>query len=138
MSRAFTKEHDVVDLTLPPRDVYRATSSMIDRLRGEAAATQDERRLRDLRERLAVAVAVEPPADRHVVGFGATVSVHDAGGSTYRYTIVGDDDFDLATGRIGESSPLARALTGSRVGATVTWERPIGDKLLVVDSVNYS
>jgi transcription elongation factor GreB len=137
MSRAFTKEHDIVDPTLPERTVYRATPATIDVLRGEFAVTLDDARRKDLADRLAIAQAVEPPADPTVAGFGATVAVRDADGSTFRYTIVGDDDFDLASGRIGESSPLARALTGAHAGESVTWDRPIGPKRLTVESVSY-
>jgi transcription elongation GreA/GreB family factor len=138
MSRAFTKEHDIVDPTLPERTVYRATPATIDVLRGEFAVTADAARRKDLADRLAIAQAVEPPADPTTASFGATVTVRDDDGSQYRYTIVGDDDFDLASGRIGESSPLARALTGARAGQTVTWDRPIGPKPLTVESVSYS
>jgi transcription elongation GreA/GreB family factor len=137
MSRAFTKEHDVVDPTLPERSVYRATPAAIDVLRGEYAVTIDDARRKDLAELLAIAQAVEPPADPTAAGFGATVTVRDADGSSYRYMIVGDDDFELASGRIGESSPLARALLGARAGEQVTWERPIGPKTLSVEAVSY-
>jgi transcription elongation GreA/GreB family factor len=78
-----------------------------------------------------------PPDDRTVVGYSATVVVEGAGPAPRTFTIVDEDQTDLATGRIGIDSPLAQALLGARAGATVTWHRPVGDANLRVISVSY-
>jgi transcription elongation GreA/GreB family factor len=78
-----------------------------------------------------------PPDDHGVAGYGATVVVEGAGPARRPFTIVDEDQTDLAAGRIGLDSPLAQALLGARAGATVTWHRPVGDRKLRVISVHY-
>jgi transcription elongation factor GreB len=78
-----------------------------------------------------------PPADHRVVGFGATVVVEGVGEEPRTFTIVDEDQTDLAAGRIGYDSPLAQALMGARKGAKVTWHRPVGDRRLRIVSITY-
>lgn len=79
----------------------------------------------------------EPPADRSVVGFGAHVRVDSVGSPESIFTIVGDDEADIPSGKIGISSPLAVALLGKRAGERAVWQRPIGDRHLRVRAVVY-
>ena len=51
--------------------------------------------------------AKQPTRDQ--VRFGATVELADEGDVRRILTIVGDDETDASNGRIGWSSPLARA-----------------------------
>ncbi len=44
------------------------------------------------------------------------------------YTIVGEDESDVASGRISFSSPIARALLGKAVDDTVTVRVPKGTR----------
>jgi transcription elongation GreA/GreB family factor len=108
MSRAFTKERD--DAPEPPILV---------------------------RPRYIEKGAMEPPTDRRLVGFGATVVVEGTGPSARTFRIAGPDATDLAAGRLGLDSPLATALLGARAGATVTWHRPVGDARVKIVSVKY-
>ncbi len=44
------------------------------------------------------------------------------------YTILGEDEADAAAGKISVTSPVARALLGKGVGATVTVRVPKGTR----------
>ena len=108
MSRAFTKERDDAP---PPEPVLVTRRRAVE--------------------------APEPPADRRLVGFGAHVVVEGVGPEPKTFTIAGEDETDVAAGKIGLDSPLAQALIGARAGAKVTWHRPAGDRRLKVVSVKY-
>ncbi|GAC1571190.1 MAG: hypothetical protein NVS3B7_00950 [Candidatus Elarobacter sp.] len=90
-----------------------------------------------LRPRRKGADTPAPPADRAVVGFGATVVVEGVGPKASTFTLVDFDETDLATGRLGMDSPLAEALAGARVGQSVVWHRPSGDRTLTIVSLVY-
>lgn len=98
-----------------------------------------ESRIVHLRESLESAVVVNPPAgnaDR--VRFGATVSVrHEPGGEAARYRIVGADEADVARGWVSWFSPIARALTGARVGDRVHLSLPSGQRELEIVTIEY-
>jgi len=162
MSRAFVKEADgdsVVE-DLPERPVSRhpnlVTPAGLTFLRqrvrellslrhalADSEDMADQQRLksveRDLRyydERASTAVLVDPDAQAggHV-HFGSTVEVRDGEGNPLRFTIVGEDEADVAAGKISWVSPLARALLDAQVEDVVTWRRPAGDKDLTVASI---
>jgi transcription elongation factor GreB len=71
------------------------------------------------------------------VHFGARVKAEDAQGAEHVFSIVGEDETDVARGRVSWQSPLARALIGSRVGDTVTWNRPAGATTLEILGIEY-
>ena len=160
MSRAFIKEPDggPHEDEIPERHVsehanyvtpagLKQLEDEIGRLRAErlgAAADPQEadagerlayldRELRYFTSRLESAILVAPsdrPADE--VAFGARVRVRGSDGSDRSFAIVGEDEADLASGKVSYVSPLARALLGAHVGDTVTWQRPAGDLQLTV------
>jgi transcription elongation GreA/GreB family factor len=140
MSRAFMKERD--DLAEPALVVERVgpvqvTAAGLAALRAQfEAAAGDAERAR-LARVLEEAQVVGPPDDRSTVGFGATVSVDGAAPSRRTFTLVGDVEADPAAGRIGMGSPLAEALLGHRVGETVVWHRPAGDRTLIIRGIAY-
>ena len=111
--------------------------------RGDHALTDSELRHvdRDLRyvsARLESAVVVDPagqPPDE--VAFGAAVTVAQAGADDRTFAIVGEDEADLASGKVSYVSPLADALLGATVGQRVTWHRPAGDVELRVLAISY-
>jgi transcription elongation factor GreB len=74
---------------------------------------------------------------RRMVRFGAKVTVSEADGARRVFTIVGEDEADPEAGKISYVSPLAAALIGSRVGATVLWRRPAGGKQLTIEAIDY-
>ncbi len=97
-----------------------------------------ERDLRYLTARLDTAQLVEPAQqDQHVALFGATVKVEDEAGQQYLFTIVGEDEADIAAHKVSYISPIARALIGRKVGDSVTWRRPAGDLQLDILDINY-
>jgi len=108
-----------------------------DALSGDQLAYVD-RDLRYFTARLESAIPVDLGRQpRRKVAFGAAVGVSENGGKKRTFAIVGEDEADLASGRISYVSPLAEALLEARVGATVLWRRPAGDIELTVESIDY-
>lgn len=84
----------------------------------EADRTAMSRATRDLRywsARRATAQLLEVPADG-VVRFGGSVRIEREDGRAQTWRIVGEDEADPANGSVSHVSPLARALTGKRIG----------------------
>jgi len=78
----------------------------------------DEDRIRELSEHLATAQVVAP-ADREVVGLGASVTVEDEDGKQVTYRLVGAIEADPKRRWLSWQTPIANALWGARVGDTV-------------------
>lgn len=162
MSRAFVKEADGDDAVedLPQRPVsphanyvtpeglrsLREQVRQLQSLRNDLVNSEniaDRQRLksveRDLRyfdERASTALLVEPSTQAYDrVHFGATVEVLDEDNKRLCFTIVGEDEADIASGKISWVSPLARALLDAQVDDVVTWRRPAGDRELTVVSI---
>ena len=51
--------------------------------------------------------------------------------------VVGDDEADVAAGKISWASPLGRAMMGAKVGDTVKWRRPAGDVEVEIVEIAY-
>ena len=97
-----------------------------------------ERDMRYFSQRLESAIAVDPsnePQDE--VHFGATVKAEDEDGTVHFFTIVGEDEADVATGKVSWMSPVGKAMIGARVGDTVKWHRPAGEVELEVLEIHY-
>jgi transcription elongation factor GreB len=168
MSRAFVKEPDegAPDEGLPERQisdhpnyVTPAGLRQLERKVGEledqrlhllAAAEGDDqlaqgqldyvdRDLRYFTRRLETAIFVDPRRQpRRMVKFGAAVTVREQDGAQRTFTIVGEDEADVEAGRISYFSPLAEALLDARLGATVLWRRPKGDRELTIEAIDYA
>ena len=136
MSVAFRRESDEehleprFELPLPPGPnlVTERGYGLIKTRNAEleallVAETHEERRkelLRDVRywrSRLATAQVVPRP-DGSKVAVGTIVTL-DVGGHSRVWRIVGHDEGDAASSRVGFAAPLARALLGSEVGDEV-------------------
>ncbi|WP_394839411.1 GreA/GreB family elongation factor [Pendulispora rubella] len=105
------------------------------------ALTTVHARIRELGERVASAVLVDPRGQPHdEVRFGARVTVRGEHGEQgqRRYEIVGVDEADAPQGWIAFVSPLARALLGKRVGDDVTVRTPRGKEELEILDVAYA
>ena len=89
-----------------------------------------EGRVRMLDDRLARAQIIDPTGQNlDQVRFGLTVVLVDtATDDEVTYTILGEDEADAAKGKISVTSPVARALLGKGVGATVTVRVPKGTR----------
>lgn len=164
MSRAFVKEADDDQSAgeLPERPLndhanyvtprgqellqarLRELQEQRDRLKAEDEPMARQKLLevkRDIRyykAQLERAVVVDPkgqPQDE--VHFGATVTICDADDKRHDFHIVGDDEADVASGRISWASPLAKAMIGSKVGDTVKWQRPAGATEVEIVAVRY-
>ena len=72
------------------------------------------------------------------IWFGATVTIADEDDKQRTVTLVGDDEQDASAGKIGWSSPMARALRGSAVGDLRTVRLPSGEKEWKVVGIEYS
>ena len=84
----------------------------------EADRTAMARATRDLRywsARRASAQLLEVAPDGRV-RFGGSVTIEREDGRTQTWRITGEDEADPAQGSVSHVSPLARALTGKRVG----------------------
>ncbi|HYC44094.1 MAG TPA: GreA/GreB family elongation factor [Burkholderiales bacterium] len=166
MSRAFVKESDddlsageLPERPLPPHANYvtprglellqarvRELTEQHEQLKRESeedsAAKQKLRETdRDLRyfrsqlERASVVDMGNQPRDQ--VHFGAVVKIEDEDGNPQEFAIVGDDEADVAGGKISWASPLARAMIGAKVGDTVTWRRPAGEAEVSIVDIRY-
>jgi transcription elongation factor GreB len=97
-----------------------------------------DRDLRYFTRRFETAILVDPRRQpRRMVRFGAAVTVIEPGGARRTFTIVGEDEADLQVGKISYVSPLAEALLEARVGATVLWRRPAGNRELTIAAIDY-
>lgn len=165
MSRAFLNEDkfeqagdELIERPVSPHPNYitpaglkqlQAAALRLEALRGRLIARKDdpfalqekaeaERDLRYYAARLESAIVIDPasqPADE--VRFGACVKLEDENGDLHQYTIVGEDEADVARNRVSWVSPLARALIGHRVGDLVKWRRPAGDMDLEITEIHY-
>lgn len=97
---------------------------------------RDLRYFRSQLERATLVDTANQPRDQ--VHFGATVRIEDEDGREQEFSIVGDDEADVAAGKISWASPLARAMIGARVGDTVVWRRPAGEAELSIVDIRYS
>ena len=97
---------------------------------------RDLRYFRSQLERATLVDTANQPRDQ--VHFGATVKIEDEDGAEHEFSIVGDDEADVAAGKISWASPLARAMIGARVGDTVVWRRPAGEAEVYIVGIRYS
>jgi transcription elongation factor GreB len=167
MSRAFVKESDddLVAGELPERplpehvnyvtpkglEILQARVRELDerheqlkrQIDEDPEARQKIREIdRDLRyfraqlERATLVDTANQPRDQ--VHFGATVQIEGEEGGEQEFSIVGDDEADVAAGKISWASPLARAMIGAKVGDTVVWRRPAGEAEVYILGIRYS
>lgn len=95
-------------------------------------------RLAALQERLARTQVVDPSRQSpEVVRFGAHVVLSAGDGSERRFQIVGVDEAEPEAGRVAFTSPLARAVNGSRVGDVAGVQTASGVERLVVHAIRY-
>ncbi len=96
-----------------------------------------EGRIREIEAKLANAEIIDPstlPQTGKVV-FGAVVELEDEEGNRLVYQVVGEDEADIAAGRISVSSPIARALVGKSEGDVVDVAAPGGVRSLEIVEV---
>lgn len=98
-----------------------------------------EGRILDLGTKLAQAEVIDPTTIKsQTIVFGATVDLEDQeAGNQVTYQIVGVDEADIKKGKVGITSPIARALIGKKAGDEVTVEAPKGKILYEVLRVRF-
>ena len=92
------------------------------------AKHQLESRIRSLEDRLAQAYIVDPkdlPFDKAFLGTTLELKNLDSG-ELLHYTLVGQDEADLALGKISITSPIGKGLLGKAPGATAEIQIPAG------------
>jgi len=110
-----------------------------DYIYGRKRLREIDRRLGWLSKRMKAAKVVDPrqQADRSRVWFGATVTIADEDDNARTLTLMGDDEADAGSGRIGWNAPLARALRGAAVGDLRRVMLPAGEREYEVTAVTY-
>lgn len=110
-----------------------------DYLYGRKRMREIDRELAHLARRMMAARVIDSAAqpDKARAFFGATIELADEDDDRRMVTLVGDDEQDAGTGRIGWSSPLARALRGASVGDLRTVRLPGGEKEWEVIAIAY-
>lgn len=110
-----------------------------DYLYGRKRMREIDRELTHLARRMKAAKVIEPASqpDADHVWFGASVTIADEDDSQRVLTLVGDDEQDAASGKIGWSAPIARALRGAAIGDLRTVRLPGGEKEWEVVAISY-
>ncbi len=98
-----------------------------------------EGRIQEINGKLARAQVIDPSAIKSdKVVFGATVTLEEQEtGKKMTYKIVGVDEADIKNGKVGITSPIARALIGKSEGDEVVVHAPKGDIRYDVIQINY-
>lgn len=98
-----------------------------------------EGRIQEINGKLALAEVIDPTKIKtDKVVFGATVVLEDEeSGETVKYQIVGVDEADIKKGKVGVTSPIARALIGKKEGEEVTVRAPKGNINYQIVEVSY-
>ncbi|QZP06756.1 GreA/GreB family elongation factor [Caenibius sp. WL] len=111
-----------------------------DYLYGRKRMREIDRELAHLSRRMKAARVIDPAEqpDMSRAWFGATVTIADEDDDHRTITLVGDDEQDAGAGRIGWSSPMARALRGAAVGDLRQVRLPGGEKEWEVIAIAYA
>lgn len=110
-----------------------------DYLYGRKRMREIDRELAHLARRMKAARVVDPArqTDRSRAWFGSTVIIADEDDDRRSLTLVGDDEQDASAGKIGWSSPMARALRGAALGDLRLVRLPGGEKEWEVVAITY-
>ena len=110
-----------------------------DYIYGRKRLREIDRELSHLSRRLKAARMLDPAQqpDRSRAFFGATIALADDDDMHLTITLVGDDEQDASLGRIGWSSPMARALRGAAVGDLRRVLLPGGEKEWEIVTITY-
>lgn len=113
-------------------------SENADYIYGKRRLREIDSRLRFLGQRIDKAEVVNPKELSGVkVVFGATVTVLDEDEQSMTYQIVGEDEWDVKSGKISWKSPVAKALLGKVVGDEVAVKKPQGEESLIIEKIEF-
>ncbi|NQZ46553.1 MAG: transcription elongation factor GreB [Erythrobacter sp.] len=110
-----------------------------DYLYGRKRMREIDRELGYLSRRMKACRVVDPAnqPDRSRVFFGARVELADEEDERRTVQIVGDDEQDAGKGRVGWSSPIAKAIKGASLGDVRTVRLPSGVKEWEIMAIDY-
>jgi transcription elongation factor GreB len=110
-----------------------------DYLYGRKRMREIDGQLKRLSRKMKDAKVVDPrqQPDKSKVFFGATVTIADEDDRHRTVTLVGNDEAEASVGRIGWSTPIARALRGAAVGDLRRVMLPAGEKEYEVMEIRY-
>ena len=110
-----------------------------DYLYGRKRMREIDGQLRRLSKKMKHARVIDPAEqpDKSRVYFGATVTIADEDDNHRTVTIIGNDETDASSGRIGWDAPLARALRGAAVGDVRRVLLPGGEKEVEIMKIGY-
>ena len=110
-----------------------------DYLYGRKRMREIDRELGYLSRRMKACRVVDPAnqPDRSRVFFGARVELADEEDERRTVQIVGDDEQDAGKGRVGWSSPIAKAIKGASIGDVRTVRLPSGVKEWEIMAIDY-
>lgn len=113
-------------------------SENADYIYGKRRLREIDKRLHFLQSRIEYAVVVDPlQLTGEKIVFGSTVTVVNENDDTFVYQLVGQDEFDIKSGKISWKSPVATALLGKKVGDEVKVSKPGGDDYLTIEKVEF-
>jgi transcription elongation factor GreA len=97
-----------------------------------------EAQIGEIEDRVSRAQIIDPATlSGDKVVFGATITVIDEDDKSHRYQIVGQTESDAKIGRISYDSPLGKALIGRQVGDEVEVTVPSGDRVYVIEKIEF-
>lgn len=110
-----------------------------DYLYGRKRMREIDRELAHLARRMKACRVIDPmrQEDRSRAWFGSSVTIADEDDRHLTVTLVGDDEQDASSGKIGWSAPLSRALRGAAVGDLRRVHLPSGEKEWEVIAIAY-
>lgn len=99
----------------------------------------NEAKIKDLEDKLARAQVIDPSTiNVEKIVFGATVTMVDADTEKeVTYQIVGEDEADIAAGKISVTSPIGRALIGREEGDIAVVKAPGGYREYEIQGIVY-
>ncbi len=113
-------------------------SENADYIYGKKRLREIDRRLGFLKKRIDAATIVDPASVKSTdIKFGATVTVTTENGDIKTYCLVGEDEIDVALGKISLASPIGKALLSKVVGDEVIIHRPKDVLILTVEKIEY-
>ena len=99
-----------------------------------------EGRIREIESKLGMAQVIDVAqiANNGRVIFGSTVTLHHVDDDKeVKYQIVGEDEADIALGKISVTSPIARAVIGKLIDDSVEVQTPSGEVVYDIMAVDY-
>lgn len=124
-------------------DIARSNGDLSENADYSAAKERQsfiEGRIQEINAKIAMAQVIDPTTiSSEKIVFGATVTLLDAETEeNVTYQIVGVDEADVKNGKIGITSPIARALIGKLEGDEVIVNAPKGKFTYEVVSIKYN